>query len=225
MDIEKIPAIITEIQDDIKMLKRAVKANAPAQEVTTELNKEVKVLAQDGTITPLSAVKDTDKWDLEDIDGIIVPLLDGRQVLVYPKFKECKLLPSEEACRNWKAPQLSECEALYYHGDGHEETSELIELKSEAAQWVRTVCKNRPFNLPFNLQILFALGHFKVSFNDLVTHINGADEYNSSFSWSSCRYSTSSAWYCNGYGNASGDYFGYGLAAVPCVLYTERSED
>lgn len=221
MDIEKIPAIITEIQDDIKMLKRAVKANAPAQEVTTELNKEVKVLAQDGTITPLSAVRDTDKWDLEDIDGIIVPLLNGKRVLVYPKFKECPLLPEGT---KWNGKQMNECDTLYNESDGEKETDELLALGSKAAEFVRNVRPGVVFNLPHNMLILAALYHFCEEFNAIAERIKGASALEFP-AWSSAMYDSDRAWYCSNYGDFNIGYFCHSFMCVPCVLYTERSED
>jgi hypothetical protein len=71
MNIEEIPQIITAIQDDIKMLKSAIN---PKPEIHTD--SELKVLLKDNTIAD-----DDAEMKLEDIKGIIVPLLNGKAYL------------------------------------------------------------------------------------------------------------------------------------------------
>ena len=205
MNIEEIPQIITAIQDDIKMLKSAIN---PKPEIHTD--SELKVLLKDNTIAD-----DDAEMKLEDIKGIIVPLLNGKRVLVYPKFKECPLLPESV---KWNGKQMNECDTLYNDSDGRKETDDLLALGSEAAKFVRSVCPGTEFNLPHNMLILAALYHFWEQFNEIVARVDGASEL--AFpAWSSAMYSSSNAWYYNSYGNFYGHYFCYSLMCVPCVLY------
>lgn len=205
MNIEEIPQIITAIQDDIKMLKSAIN---PKPEIHTD--SELKVLLKDSTIAD-----DDAEMKLEDIKGIIVPLLNGKRVLVYPKFKECPLLP--ESVR-WNGKQMNECDTLYNNSDGQKETDDLLALGSEAAKFVRSVCPGTEFNLPHNMLILAALYHFWEQFNEIVARIDGASEL--AFpAWSSAMGSSLNACYCNNYGLFGGSYFYLSFMCVPCVLY------
>ena len=205
MNIEEIPQIITAIQDDIKMLKSAIN---PKPEIHTD--SELKVLLKDNTIA-----EDDAEMKLEDIKGIIVPLLNGKRVLVYPKFKECPLLPESA---KWSGKQMNECDTLYNDSDGRKETDDLLALGSEAAKFVRSVCPGTEFNLPHNMLILAALYHFWEQFNEIVARIDGASEL--AFpAWSSAMNGSSNAWFCNNGGSFSYNRFYYSLMCVPCVLY------
>lgn len=205
MNIEEIPQIITAIQDDIKMLKSAIN---PKPEIHTD--SELKVLLKDNTIAD-----DDAEMKLDDIKGIIVPLLNGKRVLVYPKFKECPLLPEGT---KWNGKQMNECDTLYNDSDGRKETDDLLDLGSEAAKFVRSVCPGTEFNLPHNMLILVALYHFWKQFNEIVARIDGASEL--AFpAWSSAMSSSGLAWYCNLSGSFYGSTFCYSLMCVPCVLY------
>lgn len=205
MNIEEIPQIITAIQDDIKMLKSAIN---PKPEIHAD--SELKVLLKDNTIAD-----DDAEMRLEDIKGIIVPLLNGKRVLVYPKFKEFPLLPESV---KWNGKQMNECDTLYNDSDGRKETDDLLALGSEAAKFVRNVCPGTEFNLPHNMLILAALYHFWEQFNEIVTRIDGASELDFP-AWSSAMYSSSYAWSYYGSGYFSGGYFYLSLMCVPCVLY------
>lgn len=205
MNIEEIPQIITAIQDDIKMLKSAIN---PKPEIYTD--SELKVLLKDNTIA-----NDNLQLKLEDIKGIIVPLLNGKHELVYPKFKDCSLLPDGT---RWNGKQMNECDTFYNVNDGRKETDELLELGSEAAEFVRSVCDGTEFNLPHNLLILAALYHFHVQFNEIIVKIDGASKLEFP-AWSSAMYGSSSAWYYSNGGNSSGGYFCISFMCVPCVLY------
>lgn len=205
MNIEEIPQIITAIQDDIKMLKSAIN---PKPEIHTD--SELKVLLKDNTIAD-----DDAEMKLDDIKGIIVPLLNGKRVLVYPKFKECPLLPEGT---KWNGKQMNECDTLYNDSDGRKETDDLLDLGSEAAKFVRSVCPGTEFNLPHNMLILVALYHFWKQFNEIVARIDGASEL--AFpAWSSAMYSSDTAWYCGYHGFFNHRYFYASLMCVPCVLY------
>lgn len=205
MNIEEIPQIITAIQDDIKMLKSAIN---PKPETHTD--SELKVLLKNNTIAD-----DDAEMKLEDIKGIIVPLLNGKRVLVYPKFKECSLLPESV---KWNGKQMNECDTLYNESDGRKETDDLLALGSEAAKFVRSVCPGTKFNLPHNMLILAALYHFWEQFNEIVARINGASEL--AFpAWSSAVNSSFLAWHYLNYGGFDDGYFYSSLMCVPCVLY------
>ena len=205
MNIEEIPQIITAIQDDIKVLKSAIN---PKPEIHTD--SELKVLLKDNTIAD-----DDAEMKLEDIKGIIVPLLNGKRVLVYPKFKECPLLP--ESVR-WNGKQMNECDTLYNDSDGRKETDDLLALGSEAAKFVRSVCPGTEFNLPHNMLILAALYRFWKQFNEIVARIDGASELDFP-AWSSAMYSSNLAWGCGDDGLFYGSFFCGSLMCVPCVLY------
>lgn len=205
MNIEEIPQIITAIQDDIKMLKSAIN---PKPEIRTD--SELKVLLKNNTIA-----EDDAELKLEDINGIIVPLLNGKRVLVYPKFKECPLLPEGT---KWNGKQMDECDTLYNESDGEKETDELLALGSKAAEFVRNVRPGVVFNLPHNMLILAALYHFREEFNAIAERIEGASALEFP-AWSSCRYHAYSAWYYNNYGYIFSNIFYYAYYAVPCVLY------
>ena len=205
MNIEEIPQIITAIQDDIKMLKSAID---PKPEIHT--GSELKVLLKDNTIAD-----DDAEMKLEDIKGIIVPLLNGKRVLVYPKFKECPLLP--ESVR-WNGKQMNECDTLYNDSDGRKETDDLLALGSEAAKFVRSVCPGTEFNLPHNMLILAALYYFWEQFNEIVARIDGASEL-AFRAWSSAMGSSSIAWRYSSGGYFGSSHFCYSLMCVPCVLY------
>ena len=205
MNIEEIPQIITAIQDDIKMLKSAIN---PKPEIHTD--SELKVLLKDNTIAD-----DDAEMKLEDIKGIIVPLLNGKSVLVYPKFKECPLLPESV---KWNGKQMNECDTLYNDSDGRKETDDLLALGSEAAKFVRSVCPGMEFNLPHNMLILAALYHFWEQFNEIVARVDGASELDFP-AWSSAMYSSVSAWYYYYSGHFGYSNFYYSLMCVPCVLY------
>lgn len=205
MNIEEIPQIITAIQDDIKMLKSAIN---PKPEIHAD--SELKVLLKDNTIAD-----DDAEMRLEDIKGIIVPLLNGKRVLVYPKFKEHPLLPEGT---KWNGKQMNECDTLYNDSDGCKETDDLLALGSEAAKFVRSVCPGTKFNLPHNMLILAALYHFLEQFNEIVARIDGASEL--AFpAWSSAMLSSYSAWYSSYYGYFGINTFYFSLVCVPCVLY------
>ena len=199
MNIEDIPQIITEIQDDIKTLKSAINPK-PAVE-------GLKVLLKDG-----SFADDDAKLKLEDIKGITVPLLNGKRVLVYPKFKDCELLSDDV---EWKGRTMRENDVYYNESDGRSETDELLALGSEAAKFVRSI--GNEFNLPHNALILVALYHFREQFNDIVKRIDGADALTFP-AWSSAMYLSGYAWLYNYYGNFYNLIFYYAFAAVPCVL-------
>ena len=205
MNIEEIPQIITAIQDDIKMLKSAIN---PKPEIHTD--SELKVLLKDNTIAD-----DDAEMKIEDIKGIIVPLLNGKSVLVYPKFKECPLLPESV---KWNGKQMNECDTLYNDSDGRKETDDLLALGSEAAKFVRSVCPGMEFNLPHNMLILAALYHFWEQFNEIVARVDGASELDFP-AWSSAMHSSGSAWYCGSYGHFGSYYPYHSFMCVPCVLY------
>lgn len=205
MNIEEIPQIITAIQDDIKMLKSAI-----SPKLETHTDSKLKVLLKNNTIAD-----DDAEMKLEDIKGIIVPLLNGKRVLVYPKFKECPLLPEGT---KWNGKQMNECDTLYNDSDGRKETDDLLALGSEAAKFVRSVCPGTVFNLPHNMLILAALYHFWEQFNEIVARIDGASELDFP-AWGSAMSSSYRAWLYGSYGAFGGYVFYYSLMCVPCVLY------
>ena len=200
MNIEDIPKIITDIQNDISSLKRAISLKQTEEE-------GLKVLLKSGSYADNAA-----SLKLEDIKGITVPLLNGKRVLVYPKFKDCELLADDV---KWEGRTMSENDVYYNNSDGRSETDELLALGSKAAKFVRSV--GDEFNLPHNALILVALYHFRQEFNDIVKHIDGADTL--AFpAWSSGMYASYLAWYYSNGGSFSSSNFCNASPAVPCVL-------
>ena len=59
--------------------------------------------------------------------------------------------------------------------------------------------------------------------NRALNAIGGTAISNGSYTWSSCRYNTSVAWYFGGYGFGGGYGYCSRCAAIPCVLYRLNS--
>jgi len=150
---------------------------------------------------------------LDNIEGIVVPLLNGENFLVYPKYAKRRLLLYEDT-EKWTAKEYNEADALYNH-DNKNETDILLKLNSPAAIYVRSFGKDLP-----SLQMLFVIYHNLDTINKLAEGIKGADKLErGSYLWASCRYNSYYAWIFNGYlGYASNPYFYYGYTAVPVAL-------
>ena len=137
---------------------------------------------------------------LDAIKGISIPRIDGKAVLVYPKYKECKLL---EVSRfdDWKEPGHSKLNALFEDTDlCKERTDELLKLDSPAAKFVRGIAEK------FNIASLLTTGTIKKyekEINALAKQIEGADLLPAdSVLWSCLRNDANTAW-------VAGDYNGF----------------
>ncbi len=153
---------------------------------------------------------------LECIKGIEIDMLNGQKCLVYPKYKECKLLNDDARAEMWEAPNLTEIGALKVE-DTTAATDELLSLGSPAAQHVRE-CGD--YNLP-SLLAAMEIWDQREDIDALARQIEGAEllrDYTLDI-WSSCRYSANNAWsYFGNHGFASNYHFYVANLAVPVTL-------
>ena len=162
---------------------------------------------------------------LECIEGIEINLFNGQKALIYPKYKNCELLPLGGEEIDWDTCSFdSEIEALKMHpGEAYDYTLDFLELGSPAAKHVHqfTSDKHGSFYLP-TLLAAKEICDQSVDIDNLAKTIEDADLLLESCSrvWSSCRYGTSDAWYSyGGYGFSSYGDFCNRYLAVPSVLY------
>ena len=128
---------------------------------------------------------------MDNIEGICIPMLNGDRFLLYPKFGKFPLLP-EDKIEDYKGKCYTEAEALFTN-DNHNETTALLALGSEAAKFVRSLNGR---DLP-SLSMCLSIEYYKDKINTVAKKITGAELVDNSLRWSSCRYSTGSAWYCD----------------------------
>ena len=133
---------------------------------------------------------------LDAIKGIAVPRIDGKTILVYPKYKKCSLLYAKRI-DNWKEPEYSQIEALFEDTDFcKERTDKLLKLDSPAAKFVRSI--GEKFNIP-SLLTAGAIKKYQYEINALAKQIEGADLLpKRSFLWSCLRYDAYNAWLAPG---------------------------
>ena len=154
---------------------------------------------------------------LDAIVGIAVPMLDGREVIVYPKYKECQLLEGKDA-EKWKDKPVTEFEALRSTRDIREITDSLVKAGSPAAKFVRA---QGDYSLP-GLREAEAVVNFRKDIDKLASSIEGADLIDRPFLyiWSGFRGGAFYAWNVNGGGGYfSLGYFNNGSTAVPVSLF------
>lgn len=134
---------------------------------------------------------------LDAIEGISIPRIDGKPILVYPKYKECKLLDSSRIDDS-KEPGHSEIKALFEDNDlCKERTDELLKLDSPAAKFVRGI--GEKFNIP-SLLTAGAIKKYQEEINALAKQIEGADLLPAgSHLWSCLRSYAYHAWFAIGY--------------------------
>ena len=149
---------------------------------------------------------------IDAIKGIAIQRIDGATILVYPKYKECKLLAYERR-HDWKEPEHTEIEALLEDTDkSKERTDALLELDSPAAKFVRSI--GEQFNIPSLLTAGTIKKHCK-EINTLAEQIEGADILpRGSCLWSCLRLNASYAWSAFGY---LGFFYYYGMYST-CVV-------
>lgn len=148
---------------------------------------------------------------LDAIKGIAIPKIDGKFILVYPKYKDCALLDSDRI-KDWKEPAIREIDAIFESADRSKEiTDELLALDSPAAKHVRSI--GEQFNIP-SLRTAGAIWKYRKEINSLAKQIPGADILHESSSlWSCLRGGAGSGWYANG-------YLGFFLGSGLCGGYT-----
>lgn len=154
---------------------------------------------------------------LDAVVGIAVPMLDGREVIVYPKYKECQLL-KDKGVEKWKDKPVTEFEALRSTRDIREITDSLIKAGSPAAKFVRA---QGDYSLP-GLREAEAVFTFRKDIDKLASSIEGADLIDRPFLyvWSGFRGGDSYAWVASGYhGYFGAGSFYRGNLVVPVSLF------
>ena len=153
------------------------------------------------------------KPTINNIEGIAVPLPDGQQFKLMPKYKICALL-NENRIAELKNKRYNEAQAIF-NNDNKAETDEYLRLDSPAAKHVREF----GYDLP-SFTMAAAIVKFIDEINAVADTIEGADIIDEdSHVWTSCRYRTNSAWFFSGYyGNAYNNNFYNGFLAVPVAL-------
>lgn len=157
---------------------------------------------------------------LDAIKGISIPRIDGKTILVYPKYKECKLLDTSRI-DDWKEPGHSEIEALFEDTDlSKERTDELLKLDSPAAKFVRGI--GEKFNIP-SLLTAGAIKKYQKEINALAEQIEGADLLpEGSYLWSCLRGGAGYAWVAyGGFGFFDSSGMSHSYVVVP-VAHLEK---
>lgn len=173
MDIELIPTRIVAMQKDIAQLKKRINALDGGKKAG-----EVRLLLKDGSIYNIDEL-DNEAYDISEVDGIVIPVLDGREFLLYPKYEIRKMLKGNQI-ENWKASRITQFESMYSRCNGKKETDELLSIESPTAEFVRNVAVHREFNLPGDILAAVAIVHYLDEINAIAEHIHGAgkiDEY------------------------------------------------
>lgn len=149
--------------------------------------------------------------NMDNIQGISIPMINGKRFLLYPKFCDLPLLRISQI-NKCETKQLSYTKALYSENN-HEETSLLLKAESPAAQFTRSFGMDIPSTM-----MNIALCKYENEISLLCKQINGAMDIKkiSSFRWSSSRCSTHYAWYCNSLGTF-GSYYCDSSFTVSCV--------
>ena len=153
------------------------------------------------------------KPTINNIEGIAVPLPDGRQFKLMPKYKNCALL-NDDKISELKNKRYNEAQAIF-NNDNKAETDEYLRLDSPAAKHVRKF----GYDLP-SFTMVAAIINFTDEINTVAETIEGADIIDEDSNvWTSCRYNTGSAWVFYGnHGRANGSSFCGGNLAVPVAL-------
>lgn len=153
------------------------------------------------------------KPTINNIEGIAVPLPDGRQFKLMPKYKNFALL-NEDRIAELNNKRYNEAQAIF-NNDNKAETDEYLRLDSPAAKHVRKF----EYDLP-SFTMAAAIIKFTDEINAVADTIEGADIIDEDSSvWTSCSCNTLSAWVFDGNnGSADYDYFYIGYLAVPVAL-------
>lgn len=158
---------------------------------------------------------------LESIEGIEIELLNGQKALIYPKYSEEVMLPSEKIEFYEQKPD-AEIAALK-ETEGHGATGMLFACGSPAAKFVAQFHSDKHgiFALP-TLLAAMELQDQKSDIDELAETIEGADllrDFTSGV-WSCSRYSEYYGWIAYGYIGFAGNGVLFGsYLAVPLVLY------
>lgn len=155
---------------------------------------------------------------LECIEGIEIELLNGQKALIYPKYAEKTMLPTDKIA-SWDATGTSEIKALKNEEDLFP-TYKLLKCGSPAAKFVTQfrTDEHRIFALP-TLLAAMEIQDQRNYIDELAKKIEGADLLRdfTSCGWSCSRCSEGYGWFANG--GAGGYNLFSSLLAVPVVLY------
>lgn len=159
---------------------------------------------------------------LESIEGIEIEMLNGQKALIYPKYGERALL-TEDKVASWGAKPLTEIEALKKR-DNIQDTAELFELKSPAANYISVWSeKYGLFGLP-TLLAAIEIQDQKDDIDALAETIEGADLLRdfTIVVWSCSRFGSDVDWVAGGYiGSAGVAYLHSQYLCVPTILINE----
>jgi len=221
MEIEKLPQIIEAIQSKITKLNKRVDALSNLQPNDGKHIGKVRLRLLTGEIVLPKDLGDN-TFGMGEIDGIIIPTLDGREFILYPIYKKLPLLDDNSQVSKWKAKSISEIENLYSCSDDIKETTVLQSLDSPAAKFVREVSNHRLFNIAGDLLVAMAVIKHRDKINKIASYIDNANMIDcNACVWSCSRCSASSAWYAGGYYDFAGNYyFTSSQLAIPLALYT-----
>lgn len=160
-------------------------------------------------------------YNLENIEGIEVEMMNGQNAIIYPKYAQLPLL-TEKNIESWDATSVSEIEALKKYKNLWA-TGVLLKCGSPAAEFVSNFHsdKHSIFGLPTLLAAL-EIQNQKNDIDKLAAIIEGADLFEDfpGVVWSCSRCSESGGWVAGGCGG-----FAYGSSlyetglAVPVILY------
>lgn len=158
---------------------------------------------------------------LDAIKGIAIPRIDGKTILVHPKYKDCIILDINRI-DDWKEPGHSQIEALFEDTDlCKERTDELLKLDSPAAKFVRGIGKK--FNIP-SLLTTATIKKYQKEINTLAMQIEGADLLpEDSNLWSCLRGNAYGAWNANGSGGFFSNNYLYGAYVVVPVRILKKN--
>ena len=156
-------------------------------------------------------------FSLEEVFCIALPRLNDTWIGIYPKYKNCSMLPSGKNWEQGTGKEYSyEIDAIYNftEKDAVENSEWLVKNGSEAAKW----CKDCGGYIPSLLTVL-AIAHFREAINEIANYIEGAGKIqNDDHIWSSVRDSTSYVWRFLGHsGCVLSSFLYHSNLAVPCV--------
>lgn len=177
-------------------------------------NLEPTLILKNGMTFPHSNLSNM-HFSLEEVFCIALPRLDGTWIGIYPKYRNCSMLPSG---KDWGVGKeySREIDAIYNFTEKEaiENNGWLVKNGSEAAKW----CKYFGGYIPGLLTVL-AIAHFRESVNEIADCIEGADKIQKDDAiWSAVRSYAGSAWCFFGLSGYVANYSLYGSKlAVPCV--------
>lgn len=156
----------------------------------------------------------TGEMTIDAIKGIAMRRMDGKTILLFPKYSNCKLL-EEGRIKDWKEPDQVQIDALLGPDRSKEITDGLLEIDSPAAKFVRSV--GAEFNIP-NLLSTGTIWNARKEIDALANMIDGAEtlgEYPHLMSCLRCK--RNFIWYASGrFGALLHNLMWKDYVVVPC---------